>query len=558
MSLDSLWMLARKMTPEETVGQLFCISVGHHSDGAYGFADGMEETTELVRRLHIGGVCYFPVGEQGATPSAIEEATRELQGAAKVPLIISTDQEGGLVTRMREPATRWPSAMALAAGEDWERVGEAARMLGEELRAVGINQTYAPIADVNTEPRNPIIGIRSAGSAPEVVARFDQVVIESFAEVPIGSCLKHFPGHGDTHVDSHVGLPVLETTLKQWEQTEAIPFVAGIRAGADSVMVGHLVAPGLDPSGAPATFSHAIVTGLLRESLGFRGVIVTDALDMAGAHVSGGPGAACVMALKAGVDQLLMPRDPESCVRAVLEAVESGELSLEDLRASAERILRLKDKLGLLSGSLPTRVPVDRLTNRTAAARAIRKGLTWRDGDVTFTLDMDRPLTVVYSPLPPSAGRGVEDVPRQIVEEIEHLGANGRALPLAQMLLERGEASNNAAPDQVILLIRDAWANPDSAEMVRDALASDLYSAVVAARSPYDSVLVPEGLPLLLTFGDIPGVGAEVGRVLAGRQPAGGVLPIDLPRPESMEDTPGAAPSSPVRWPRRLEVSHRD
>jgi len=514
------------------VGQLFCVSVGHHSDGAYQVADSLDATVSLVREYHLGGVCYFPVGAHGAEPATIRRMVTTLQAADSTPLIISIDQEGGLVTRMREPATRWPSAMAQAAGADWDVVRRIARLSGEELRSAGVNHVYAPVADVNVEPLNPVIGIRSPSSSPHVVAQYCRSAVTGLAESDVASCLKHFPGHGNTHVDSHVGLPLLETSIEQWRATEAIPFVEGIAAGADSVMIGHLRAPGLDPSGAPATFSAPMVTGLLRRELGFEGVIVTDALDMDGAQLEGGPGASCVAALKAGVDQLLMPRDAGACVKAVLAAVVEGTLNEHDLRASATRILTLKRKLGLFHA-------VDRkelsVTYSTEAAAAIARSLTWRDPAATFALQPDEAVTVMFDPEPPSAGRGIEDVPVELAHALQRHGHPTR-------LVKLGEPAD--AGSVCLLILRDAWRFPEVAAAVRKLCSGPNAPAiVVAARSPYDSGILDASLPLLLTYGDVPGVAGQVAAVLMGRT-ARGVLPVDLPT-----DGEGR-----IGWPRRLRI----
>lgn len=517
---------------EEVVGQLFCVSVGHHVDGGYQIADSLDATSRLVREHHLGGVCYFPIGVEGSEPTAIRRAIRSLQTEAATPLIISIDQEGGLVTRMREPATRWPSAMAQAAGADWDAVQRIARLSGEELRAVGVNHVYAPVADVNTEPRNPVIGIRSPSSSPQVVAYYDRAVVLGLAEAAVASCLKHFPGHGNTHVDSHAGTPLLNTSLEQWEATEAIPFMAGIAAGTDSVMVGHLRAPGLDPTGTLATFSAAIVTGLLREKLGFDGVIVTDALDMEGAQMDAGPGVMCVAALQAGIDQLLMPRNPEECIDAVVAAVAAGTLDETRLRSSATRILTLKRKLGLLD---PVEEDGFAGAGTQEAAAAIARSLTWRDSEIPFVLDRGVHVTVVSDPEPPSAGRGIEDVPTELARALEEQGHPTSVAVLGETML----------PDTVcVLVIRDAWRFPEVADMAKELCAGlDAPSCVIAARSPYDSMIVDPSLPLLLTYGDIPGVARQVAAVLTGGH-ASGVLPIDLPG-----DTDGT-----IGWPRRLHV----
>lgn len=526
---------------ERVVGQLFSISVGHHSDGEYGFSDTREATGELVAEHHIGGVCYFPVGDDGTQPEVIAHHLAALQECASVPLLTSMDQEGGLVARMREPATRWPAAMAqLAAGGTgdgaFESIRAMAAMSGEELRAAGVNHVFAPVADVNLAARNPVIGIRSASSDPQAVAQFVEASVAGFADAGIASCLKHFPGHGSTVVDSHVGLPVLDTSLEAWRAAEALPFVAGIAAGVDAVMVGHLSAPGLDPSGSPATFSSAMVTELLRDELGFAGLIVTDALDMAGAQQAAhhpddwGPGQACVMALQAGVDQLLMPRDPARCIQAVLAAVSEGTLDEQRLRTAAGRVMSLKRRLGL-GEEAPSKNPCYREHQRRAAV-ALRRALTWRDPSTTMMLDPTQPVTVLHDEETGGTGRGVEDVPAQLVAALRDHGFKA--------LQHAWDAAPN--PDgTTVLVTRDAWRRPDARERIARLWADHGLDAVVCARSPYDSLVIPNDIPVLLSYGDLPGVAEAVADALIAGI-ALGTLPTDLP---------GAEAPSHISWPRR-------
>lgn len=510
---------------ERVVGQLFSVSVGHHADGGYEVADTVEAVAALVAERHVGGICYFPAGKDGATPQRIGEVIAELQAAAEVPLLIAIDQEGGLVTRMREPATRWPSAMAQAAGGDWDAVRAIARMSASELRAVGALHPFTPVADVNIEPNNPVIGIRSASSCPHVVADYVRAVIAGVAEAGSASCVKHFPGHGNVAVDSHHDLPVLSTSVEDWEAAEAVPFKAAIEAGVDAVMIGHLCVPAFDPSSAPATFSRPIVTDLLRGRLGYDGLVVTDALDMAGAEYPGGPGAACVAALRAGIDQLLMPRDPAACIDAVLAAVRAGELDEAQLRRSAQRVMALKAKLAAAKPGPTDDDPV------AEAVAAIGRSLTWRDPERAFALSPGSAVTIITDDLPPSVGRGVEDVPAVLARE---LMARGHACRITAL-----ESSDTSGAR--ILITRDAWRYPDVAAQVAGL---DDVACAIAARSPYDAALVDADVPMLLAYGDIPGLAAALAVALT-RGEATGQLPVGLP------DASGQ-----VRWPRRLGASH--
>lgn len=501
--------IVRSWDLERVVGQLFVVSVGHHVDGAYGFSDTTDAVGQMIADKHIGGICYFPVGDDGSRPEVISDVIETLRGYADFPLLATIDQEGGLVARMRDGAARFPSAMGQQASG---MVTACATASGHELAGVGIDQTFAPNADINVEPANPVIGIRSASSDPDEVTRFVLDSKAGFDEAGIASCVKHFPGHGNTAVDSHFGLPVLDTSRADWDRLEALPFKAAIDAGIDSVMIGHLSAPSLDPSGTPATFSRPIVTDLLRHELGFTGVIVTDALDMGGATGSApSPTEICINALAAGIDQLLMPRDPAACVDGVIEAVRTGRLNEEALRESASRIVALKEKLSLLRGKpAPGAFP----DHQRLASRVLTRTVAWAEPNRTFILDHSA-VDIIADPMPPSIGRGVEDVPCVLADLLSEHGFD----------VEVHELGSRRTSSQTILVTRDAWRCDDIAQKVRD----ERVDCHIAVRSPYDTALVDAGATLL-GYSDIPGLSRALANTLISGIALGG-LPIDLPAP---------------------------
>jgi beta-N-acetylhexosaminidase len=327
--------LVQKMSLERKVGQLFMPTIPGETPAA---------GAALVRRYHLGGVIYFPNNLR--TPRQTAELSNGLQKAALknggVPLVISTDEEQGPVSRLPY-ITRFPANKLLASTKNPdEDVRLAAKVTGEELRAVGINQDNAPDADVNVNPNNPVIGIRSFGANPQKVAHLVGVAIDAYRATGLAVVAKHFPGHGDTDTDSHTGLPVINHTKAQWERLDAPPFQAAVAHQADVIMTAHIVVPGLDRSRVPATMSKAVLGGLLRDKLGFEGVIITDSLQMAGATIKFGPEEAAVRAVVAGADMLLMPRDLGRAYHAVLAAVKSGRISRSRLDDAVTRIIRMK------------------------------------------------------------------------------------------------------------------------------------------------------------------------------------------------------------------------
>jgi beta-N-acetylhexosaminidase len=332
--------LLKKMTVREKVGQMFMPTIPGSTPAAAG---------ALVKRYHLGGVIYFPLNLH--TPRQTAELSNGLQKVALknggVPLVISTDEEQGPVSRLPY-ITRFPSNKLLASTKNPdEDTRLAAKVTGEELKAVGINQDNAPDADVNINPRNPVIGVRSFGADPKKVAHLVGVAIDAYRATGVAVVAKHFPGHGDTATDSHTGLPIINHTKAQWERIDAPPFKAAVDHHADVIMTAHIVVPGLEKSRDPATMSRTVLTGLLRDKLGFQGVTITDSLQMAGATIKFGPDEAAVRAAVAGADMLLMPRDLGSAYNAVLAAVKSGRISESRLDDAVTHILRMKQERGM-------------------------------------------------------------------------------------------------------------------------------------------------------------------------------------------------------------------
>ena len=327
----------RLMSTQEKVGQLFTQNV-YGSDATTPDARnlplyGVASPAEVVRKYHLGGVIYFAWTDSVKDPAQITGLSNGLQRAAigsgaHIPLTVGTDQEQGVVTRVGPPATQFPGSMALGASRSTADARTAAAITGRELKAMGINVDYAPDADVNVNPLNPVIGTRSFSSDPALVSSMVSAQVTGYQkDAGIVATPKHFPGHGDTATDSHTGIPVITHTREQWLRTDAPPFKAAISAGADMIMSGHLVVPALDPSGDPATLSKPILTGILRQELGFRGVITTDSLAMQGVREKYGDGEVAVRAVLAGADSLMMAPDMDAAYGSVLSAVQSGRIS---------------------------------------------------------------------------------------------------------------------------------------------------------------------------------------------------------------------------------------
>ena len=267
-------------------------------------------------------------------------------GDTGIPLALAIDQEGGIVQRLLEAATVFPGNMALGATRDLQLTAAQWSALGEEMRAVGVNTNFAPVADVNTNPHNPVIGVRSFGEDPDLVGQFAATATRELEAQNVSATLKHFPGHGDTAQDSHTGLPIVSYDLETLEQIHLAPFAAAIAERPDAIMTAHIIVEAIDPD-LPATLSRDVLTGLLRREMGYDGLIVTDALDMGAARERWSDADVPVLAFNAGADVLLNPPDMHVAYNAVLDAVRSGQITRRRLDRSVLRILETKYRRGL-------------------------------------------------------------------------------------------------------------------------------------------------------------------------------------------------------------------
>jgi len=339
------------MTLRDEVAQL--VFIEFHGGSPNTRSRDYQKFVRLIRDTHVGGLILTNAvtarGVQKAEPYALAAFLNRMQRTARVPLMVGADFERGASMRI-SGTTPFPPAMAFGAAGDAGLTRFEGEVAAREARAMGIQWLYAPVADVNNNPDNPIINIRSFGENPQQVAEHVKAFIEgahSDKRNYVLTTAKHFPGHGDTAVDTHLSLAQVTAGRERLEALELVPFRAAIQAGVDSIMTAHVAVPALAPPDVPATLSPAILTGLLRDELGFKGLVITDALGM-GAIVNGfGAGEAAVRALEAGADALLMPADADAAIRAVVAAVGSGQLSRQRIRASVEKVLAAKERVGL-------------------------------------------------------------------------------------------------------------------------------------------------------------------------------------------------------------------
>lgn len=542
--------LARGMSLEEKVGQLFVVEVyGQSADTAHAKNRdlyGVDTPAEVLAKYGPGGVIYFDARrgpDNVRDPRQIAGLSNGLQRASRVPLIISIDQEGGsVVYRLTDPATMMPGNMALAATRSASDSYDSARVVGAELAALGINQNYAPVADVNINPENPVIGVRSFGSAPELCAAMVAAGVRGYHRGHVASAAKHFPGHGDTDTDSHTGLPEITHTREELDRIDLPPFRAAIERRVDTIMTAHIVVPALDPSGVPATMSQPIVTGLLREELGFEGLIVTDALDMRGASGEFPPDVAPVRALQAGCDQLVLAPDMDVAYEAVLNAVRSGEISEERIDASLTRVLMHKMRRGLFGDPY---VGEDRAVQTVGNPRHLATARTVTDHTITLVRNEGvLPLDTGTARKVLVTGWGTTTTATLAEAISAHDGQTAQAM-------DTGSRPSAARIDEAVAAARESdlvvvSANAAAAGGEKGAAQAALVKALqdtgkpvvaVAVRNPYDIRRFPDVPAYLATYSyGRPSLDATA-RALYGSLNPGGKLPVAIPEQDAPDST---------------------
>ena len=536
------------MDTEEKVGQLFVTyaygetaDTTDPADVAANQADhGVDNGAELLETYNLGGVIYFAWSNNVNNPEQIVGLSNGLQQAAKdsvgTPLLISTDQEHGIVTRIGPPATQFPGAMAIGATFNSDLAYEAANISGQELRALGINQNFAPVADVNVNPDNPVIGVRSYSSNPQHASDMVAAQVNGYlTDGNVSPTVKHFPGHGDTDVDSHLGLPVITHTYEEWQQLDAPPFAAAIDAGVETVMTAHIQFPALDPSLRPATLSEPILTGLLRDELGYDGVVITDSLQMEGIRTEYGDDRVPVMALLAGADMLLMPMDIEVAYNAVLEAVDTGEISRHRLNQSVARILRLKYSMGLFEGTYTDPEKIDECVGIPAhldsAQHISDQSTTLLTNDGTLPV-ADTAGDVFVT------GWGATTVP-MMAGHFTDRGWNATSATTGPAPTpEEIEAAVEAAEgsDLIVVTTNNPRANPSQAELTAALYDTGIPVVAVAVQNPYDIAHYTDTVAASIATYSYGAAGIESAvSVILGEIAPQGQLPVDIFQADSDE-----------------------
>jgi beta-N-acetylhexosaminidase len=524
----------RDMSLAEQIGQLLVV----------GFSGTTIPDTlrDLIEHHHVGNIILFSRNIQDTRQTL--QLTRDLQTCAQAsgqryPLLIMLDQENGLVRRLGPDATIFPGNMALGAIGSEQITYDIAQATGKELRALGINMNLAPVVDVNNNPANPVIGVRSFGENPLQVARLGSAAMQGYRAAGVVSTLKHFPGHGDTSVDSHRALPILPHTLERLESIELVPFAHCIAEGAECVMIGHLYLPQLMSQEAlPATVSPEIVQGLLRRRLGFDGVVISDCMEMDAVARTIGTERGTVMALQAGNDLVLVSHSSSvqlGSLQAIHAAVQAGELSSETIRQAAERVQRLKERYLSWEVSTPS-TPLELVgsaAHRRLSATAYELSTTLVKNDdalIPLRVQPDERILVLYpQAVVASAVEDRSQAPTVLVEAIELRHANTRALAYSPAIndAERAAILHEAAEAFIVIM---ATMNVDErqAALMHQLLQANCRVIGIAIRNPYDLQSFPQLRTYLATYEyTAPALEAAV-RVVFGEIEARGVLPVSL------------------------------
>jgi beta-N-acetylhexosaminidase len=494
----------------------------------------LRQAYRWVDSLEVGGIIIST-----GTPLHIARKVNALQRRAPLPLLIAADFEAGTTLRMAA-GTPFPTQMGIAATGNPEHARTMGRITGLEGRAVGVHLAFAPVADVNSNPANPIINTRSFGGDPHDVARYVEATVRGLREGGILSTAKHFPGHGDTETDSHLALPTITAPWPRFDSLELVPFRAAIAAGVDAVMSAHIALPALDGGERRAgTLSPAVLTGILRDSLDFRGLVTTDALDMGAIAREIGPEEATLRAFEAGSDLLLMPGNIPAAIDAMVRAVASGRISVARLDQSVRRVLELKLRMGLFSERL---VDLDRVEQVVAnpeflaTARRITEQALVLLKDSLATVERLRRTPGRLAVVAVSERRSLGGV---LAAELR--GA-GYTVDLVQVGSEpnaeeraRVDAAIRGAP-VTILATAVRWGSNRGTIGLQPATAQFL--GMVSRRQP--TVLVSFGSPYVI--GQVPGAASylvawsatalserAVAAALAGHNPITGTAPIGIP-----------------------------
>lgn len=533
MSEQQLKDLVAKMDVQEKVGQLVIVSF---------------ETTEVdtkteawLRTNKIGNVIVYAKNIENAeqATSLTGQLQKTIRNATQIPAFIGIDQEGGMVNRVREGVTIFPSPMAIAAGRH-ENLYSLAWSMADELSGMGFNMNFAPVLDVSSNPDNPVIHLRAYGDDPQAAANFASIWIKGLQEGGMVSVAKHFPGHGDTSEDSHFALPKVNKTLDELKAMELIPFEAAIHSGVSAIMTSHILFPKIEKEKIPATLSKTIVTDLLKEELGYNGIVISDSLQMDAIQAHYGMAEAAVKAIQAGVDMLILGDgkvlQPDSedvqtpVIEALIEAVGQGTITAERLDDAVLSILRIKNDYGLfIDQGEQNHAPydIDLNAHQVLVQETSDQSMTLIRDDVSaLPLPTDSTLFVSFPCVYPLA------FDKKSFGEVAADSLFGKAVNVHQdpTQSEIEDILQKASGyDTIVLLVYNMADSPNQLNLLTQLLETEKPIVVICAGSPYDLQYLEDAPTVLCTYGYTPSAVLSAISVLNGTLLPEGKLPVEIP-----------------------------
>ncbi|MCL5288799.1 MAG: serine hydrolase [Acidobacteria bacterium] len=533
----------KKMTLEEKLGQL--VMVFYYGGFLSTETEQYKELLRQVEQNHVAGIVVqtrgSPLGIEYSQAYPTAALANQLQRRAKIPLLVAADFERGTAMRLDE-GTAFPHAMGVAATGDPHVAYTMGKITATEARAVGVHWVFAPVADVNINPDNPIINTRSFGEDPQKVAEFVKEFVRGVEENGALATAKHFPGHGDTSVDSHIDLSAVKGDRARLDAVELVPFRAAIAAGVSTIMTGHLAVPALEPNTElPATMSEKILTELLRKEMKFEGIVVTDALDMGGVTSRYPPAEVAIRSIAAGADVLLVPPIPNAAIAGLKDAVANGRIPMARIDEAVRRVLRAKAKLGLYKERL---VDLDKLNTAfrrpefVAQAQEIAdRGVTLlRDEQHVLPLDATKPqrvlLVAVAGDPDPYPAEFLEREIRGRVDAFAAVRTDTRFVKVETVKLPPPESYDVAI---VALFVRVADRKgtvglpENQTALVNTLLAAGKPAVVVSFGSPYIVEKFPNAKTWVSVFSTQDVAQRAAGRALFGQTAIGGRIPVSVP-----------------------------
>jgi len=523
--------LISKMTLEEKIGQMF--QVGFKGTKV------TSEIKEMIEDYCVGGIIYFRRNniESLQQISALSNDLQMLSASKRLglPLIISTDQEGGIVNSL-VGGTHFPGNMILGATRNVRLAKKYGQAMAKQLKVVGINMDFAPVLDVNNNPLNLVIGGRSFGGDPLLVSNLGVAFIKGMQAEGIITCAKHFPGHGDTAIDSHLDLPVIKHEKEHLEKVELYPFKQAIKVGVDSIMTAHIYFPAIEPrKEVPATLSNNVLAGLLRKELGFEGLIITDCMEMKAIASSFGTIEGSVMSIEAGSDMILVSHSldkQKAAIKAVVKAVKEGRITEKRINQSVLRILKLKRKrIGLEGPPISDYRKINKKIKDEIAYQISREGVTLvKDKDNLIPIDKlnNKKILVIDFPLDKLSVAGNNAENKNLL--VNFLRAEGIKVEHHTFL----EGSNRLSLldllegiDLVIICSFNAIHNPYQIKIIKKLHAINI-PFIVLSVNPYDLQVFPEVSTFLTTYDYSPFNLQVASEIIVGKYKAQGILPVTL------------------------------